>query len=237
MKIFMISLLLNLGILFFKLPQKDIQNFKLTNSNKISVKISMGGQSSLAGTRAKKVEEKIEETSKNEEIKKEKKIPEKVNKKGKKKVKKHLEKKTKKEQFSQPKKENQKISEKEINSENNVNSIGNQMASNIFQNSDGGLIASSADGIEFTILRAVDPEYPIMAERVRYKKIVIVKAKFLVGYNGEIENIEILNGMEKFGFNKSVEKALQSWRFRPILYKNKPLKVYFTKEFKFKNKF
>lgn len=230
MKIFMISLLLNLGILFFKLPQKDVKTFKLTNSNKISVKISMGGQNSLAGARTKKAEEeKIEEPPKKEEIKKEKKIPEKVNKKGKKKP--------KKDQSTQQKKEKQKISEKEINSENNVNSIGNQMASNIFQNSDGGLIASSADGIEFTILRAVDPEYPIMAERVRYKKIVIVKVKFLVGYNGEIENIEILNGMEKFGFNKSVKKALQSWRFRPILYKNKPLKVYFTKEFKFMNKF
>lgn len=101
---------------------------------------------------------------------------------------------------------------------------------------DGIFTAASSDGIEYKILKQVDPDYPIQAERIRYKKKVVITARFLVGLKGEIEKINIINSHEKFGFNKEVEKALKQWKFHPIYYKNKNIKVYFTKDFIFEPK-
>ena len=96
--------------------------------------------------------------------------------------------------------------------------------------------AASSEGIEYKILKQVDPDYPVQAERIRYKKKVVITARFLVGLKGEVEKINIINSHEKFGFDKEVEKALKQWKFHPIYYKNKNIKVYFTKDFIFEPK-
>lgn len=101
---------------------------------------------------------------------------------------------------------------------------------------DGIFTASSSDGIEYKILKQVEPDYPIQAERVRYRKKVIVSARFLVGLKGNIEKIEITKSHKKFGFDDEVEKALRQWKFHPIYYKNKNIKVYFSKDFVFEVK-
>lgn len=236
MKIFIIALILNLAILFIKIPTNEPRNFKLKNSNNISVKIAMGGEIKKSGspeveTKANDSNEKVEEIVEN---KKEEKLPEvkeeeKIVKNGQKKVveKKEIKKIVRK----------KSVAKKQEKSEEQSASKSNELADNIFQNSDGGFTASSSDGIEFNIVKSLDPEYPILAERIRYSKDVIVKTKFLVNYQGEVEEIIILDGMEKFGFNKAVEEALKKWKFDPIIYNRKPLKVYFTKEFKFTKKF
>ena len=101
---------------------------------------------------------------------------------------------------------------------------------------DGIFTASSSDGIEYKILKQVEPDYPIQAERIRYKKKVVVSVRFLVGLKGEIEKIEIIQSHKKFGFDNEVQKALKQWKFHPIYYKNKNIKVYFTKNFIFEPK-
>lgn len=98
---------------------------------------------------------------------------------------------------------------------------------------DGIFTAASSDGIDYKILKQIDPNYPIQAEKIRYKKKVIITAKFLVGLNGNIEDIIILKSHKKFGFDNEVIKALKQWKFHPIYYNNKNIKVYFTKDFVF----
>lgn len=107
---------------------------------------------------------------------------------------------------------------------------------NFTANADGTYTAFSAKGLDFKITHQVDPDYPRQAEVIRYGKTVIVEAKFLVDIKGKIEKIEIIKSHKKFGFDKEVIKALRKWKFKPIEYKGKKLKVYFNKKFIFKSK-
>lgn len=102
---------------------------------------------------------------------------------------------------------------------------------------DGIFTAASSDGIDYRILKQIEPNYPIQAERIRYKKKVIVSVRFLVGLNGKIEKIDFLQSHSKLGFDDEVKKALNQWVFHPIYYKNKNIKVYFMKDFIFEPKF
>ncbi|MGL4971278.1 MAG: energy transducer TonB [Cetobacterium sp.] len=102
------------------------------------------------------------------------------------------------------------------------------------QGEDGVFTAVSLDGIEYEILKEVDPKYPIRAKKMGYKGMGSIRVKFLVDIDGTVKNIVFLSGEQKFGFKEEVEKALKQWRFRPIKYKNKKIKLYFEKEFKFK---
>lgn len=104
---------------------------------------------------------------------------------------------------------------------------------NFIENSDGTYTAISSSGIDFKIIKQVDPNYPKQAEKLRYDKTVVIEVKFLVGLNGEIEKIEVLKSNKKFGFDKEVIQALNKWKFEPIVYRGKKIKVYFNKEFVF----
>ncbi|STO31410.1 transport protein TonB [Fusobacterium necrogenes] len=98
---------------------------------------------------------------------------------------------------------------------------------------DGILVAESSDGIQYKILKQIEPNYPVQAKKVRYKNKVTVSVRFLVGLNGSIEKIDIIKSHKKLGFDDEVLKALKQWKFNPIYYKNKNIKVFFTKEFIF----
>jgi protein TonB len=104
---------------------------------------------------------------------------------------------------------------------------------NFTVDSNGTYTAVSAKGINFEIIKQVDPNYPRQAEIIRYKKEVHIKTRFLVDLDGNIEKIEILESHKKFGFDKEVINALQKWKFKPIEHKGKNIKVYFNKEFIF----
>ena len=107
---------------------------------------------------------------------------------------------------------------------------------NFTANLDGTYTAISSKGINFEIITQVDPDYPRQAEIIRYNKSVTVEVRFLVDLNGNIENIEILKSHEKFGFDKEVLSALKKWKFKPIVYNGRKIKVYFNKEFVFNPK-
>ena len=107
---------------------------------------------------------------------------------------------------------------------------------NFVANADGTYTAYSARGLDYRIVHQVEPEYPRQAEVIRYAKTVIVKARFLVDTEGRVEDIEILQSHKKFGFDKEVRRALRKWKFKPIVFKGRKLKVHFAKEFIFRPK-
>lgn len=104
---------------------------------------------------------------------------------------------------------------------------------NFIENSDGTYTAIASSRIDFKIIKQIDPNYPKQAEKLRYDKTVVIEVKFLVGLNGEVEKIEVLKSNKKFGFDKEVIQALNKWKFEPIVYRGKKIKVYFNKEFVF----
>ena len=103
-------------------------------------------------------------------------------------------------------------------------------------NGDGTYTALSNNGIKYKIIKEIAPEYPKQAETIRYRKKVVVKAKFLVDEKGEVQNITIVQSHKKLGFDDAVISALKKWRFAPIHYNNEIIRVYFQKEFVFESK-
>lgn len=103
-------------------------------------------------------------------------------------------------------------------------------------NADGTYNAVSNHGIKYKITREITPVYPKQAENIRYRKKVIVKAKFLVDQSGNVKNISIINSHSKLGFDQAVIDALGKWKFSPIIYNGKVISVYFQKEFVFEPK-
>ena len=51
---------------------------------------------------------------------------------------------------------------------------------------------------------------------------------------GNIKNIKFISGETRYGFKEEVFKALEQWKFKPIEYKGKKIKVSFEKTFIFK---
>lgn len=105
--------------------------------------------------------------------------------------------------------------------------------SNFIADGDGGYIALSSAGINYTILNEVEPDYPSQAEMIGYSQKVIVTVKFLVGLKGEIAKIEIKKSHAKLGFDDEVKKAIKKWKFKPIYHHGKNIQVYFEKDFIF----
>lgn len=102
-----------------------------------------------------------------------------------------------------------------------------------YSNGDGTYTATSPDGLEFEILTEVYPSYPVQAEEAAYTRIVIARAKFIVGLDGSVESVELLNDLPNLGFAEATISSLRQWRFTPIKYKGIPIKVEFTKQIRF----
>ncbi len=148
----------------------------------------------------------------------------------------------KKEKKLEEKITSQEVAQNEIE-ENNVQAqestgtengeTGAFQGSNFMSDGDGGYIALSSAGINYTILNEVEPDYPSQAEMIGYSEKVMVTVKFLVGLKGQIEKIEIIKSHAKLGFDDEVRKAVKQWKFKPIFHHGKNIKVYFEKDFVF----
>ncbi|WP_373077107.1 TonB family protein [Fusobacterium varium] len=238
---FIIALLLH-GILFLQLSlptvTKDLDNKE--NLLKQSVPVTFT-QVSNAAPVAAAAPQPVAETPKPKEIPKKEipksEVPKPV-------PKKTIPKKTepKKETTKEPEteiKETPKVAETTASGNSGHSSSGASMPgidSLFTANADGTYNAVSNHGIKYKIVKEITPAYPKQAENIRYRKKVMVKAKFLVDQSGNVKNISIINSHSKLGFDQAVIDALGKWKFSPIVYNGKVISVYFQKEFIFEPK-
>ena len=104
---------------------------------------------------------------------------------------------------------------------------------NFLSNGDGSYTALQAEGITYTIIRDADARYPEEARSIGYSRVVSVQAKILVGLDGFVESVEIVNSVPNLGFKESAVQALRKMQFAPIYYQNHNVKMYFTKRIYF----
>lgn len=136
---------------------------------------------------------------------------------------------------SEIKEENTEENSKESSKNNTNKNDAVNYFSGMEKDGNGGYIGDSKgmSGFGYKIIREVDPNYPIIAKKMGYKKEVIIKTKFLVGLDGKVEKVEFLDDFNNYGFHNEVEKALYKWEFSPIIYHGKKIKMYFYKDFRF----
>ena len=238
-KYILISLLFHLSFLiFFKsYEQLGKENFnKIVPITFIATTTSPNpGSPVVVAQEVKKKEEAKPEPKKEKKKVEKKEIKSKVADKKEKKVEEKIEEKI------EDKSLEQKVNEEEKESGEDGSSSGDSKngkegafaGSNFLNDGDGGYIALSSEGINYEILNEVQPEYPAQAEMIGYSEKVVVGVKFLVGLKGEILKIEITKSHAKLGFDDEVRKAIKKWRFKPIFYHGKNIKVYFEKDFIF----
>ncbi|MGG4606675.1 energy transducer TonB [Providencia sp. Me31A] len=97
-------------------------------------------------------------------------------------------------------------------------------------NGDGSYTALGSNGISYTILQDAIPKYPKEARALGYTKVVKVQIRLLVGLDGQVESIEILNSkIPDLGFKEEAMKAIKKMTFKPIIYQGQSIKMYFKK--------
>ncbi|MEY0161834.1 energy transducer TonB [Providencia rettgeri] len=97
-------------------------------------------------------------------------------------------------------------------------------------NGDGSYTALGSSGISYTILQDAAPRYPKEARSLGYTKVVKVQIRLLVGLDGQIESVEILNNkIPDLGFREEAVKAIKKMAFKPIIYQGQNIKMYFKK--------
>ena len=230
-KFYILSAILHGIVIFFLFGfAKDEElKFKEKNTMVVSVKNrrAVSNDSNISSVKQSEQKEEIQE----EKIRtKEKQVEEE-------RIREKVKKIVKKEEVKKKNLEAKKLDNKEQkNRSNKVKESYNEFEdqNRFLQGEDGVFTAVSLDGIEYEILKEVDPQYPIKARKIGYNGNGSVKVKFLVDTDGIVKEIKFISGESKFGFREEVEKALRKWKFKPIIYKGKIIKVHFEKEFKFK---
>lgn len=230
-KFYILSAIFHGIVIFFLFGfAKDEElKFKEKNTMVVSVKNrkAVSNNSNISSVKQSEQKEEIQE----EKIRpKEKQVEEDI-------IREKVKKIVKKEEVKKKNSETKKSDNKEQkNRSNKVKESYNEFEdqNRFLQGEDGVFTAVSLDGIEYEILKEVDPQYPIKARKIGYNGIGSVKVKFLVDTDGIVKEIKFISGESKFGFREEVEKALRKWKFKPIIYKGKIIKVHFEKEFKFK---
>lgn len=235
---FIIALLLH-GMLFFKLSLPTVTKDLDTDNNSLKQSVPVTfTQVTKAAPAAAPPPQPVVEPPKPKEIPKKEVKPETPKPVPKKTVpKKDIPKKEAvKETETREVKESSESTETKSPVSNSDNSSIPSMDSLLTANADGTYNAVSNHGIKYKITKEITPVYPKQAENIRYRKKVIVKAKFLVDQSGNVKNISIINSHSKLGFDQAVIDALGKWKFSPIVYNGKVISVYFQKEFVFEPK-
>ncbi|MBN1469866.1 MAG: energy transducer TonB [Fusobacteriaceae bacterium] len=120
---------------------------------------------------------------------------------------------------------------KAVNSVVTNNIVSSSSSNNIFSD----YIAGNQDvkGLNYKILKAPNPEYPLIAKKSNYKNKVVIKVRILVNHLGKVEEIKYFDNETKYGFREEVERTLKNWKFSDISLDGKPVKMYFFKSFVF----
>lgn len=103
---------------------------------------------------------------------------------------------------------------------------------------DGSIAAKNqgVKGLSYGFISQPEPRYPEIAKKIGLDKDITIKVRFLIGYNGHVEEIKFYDDIEKFGFRNEVNKALNQWKSTPITVNGDKVKLYFYKKFKFEKR-
>jgi len=110
-----------------------------------------------------------------------------------------------------------------------------EMGEGFVQLDDGAWAAKNqgVKGLSYGFLAQPEPEYPAIARKMGINHEVVIKVRFLIGYNGRVEDIKFYDDVTNFGFREEVIKTLKNWRATPIEVDGKKIKLYFYKSFRF----
>jgi len=99
-------------------------------------------------------------------------------------------------------------------------------------------VVHEGDVIEFTdldsppqIVNAVKPEYPRLAKQQKLSATVVVSA--LISETGQVLEVKVLKGEERFGFNDAAIRAMRATRFSPAIKDGKRVKTWRPQAFTF----
>lgn len=84
------------------------------------------------------------------------------------------------------------------------------------------------------VLQSVKPDYPLKARRMMIEGEVV--ARFVVGKDGSIEDIQIISATPEGYFERSVIEALKKWKFSPGKYRGQAVKTLVVLPVKFRLK-
>lgn len=95
---------------------------------------------------------------------------------------------------------------------------------------DGVIDESEADTPPIKRL-TVPPAYPARARDAGVEGIVV--ARILIGDDGRVEQVVILEAPAGYGFERAVISALMRWKFEPAKLENMPVRVWARQEIRF----
>ena len=116
--------------------------------------------------------------------------------------------------------------------------IINEKDENILSNGSVKLVKENTN-LEYKIIKSVNPVYPKKAQILNLKENIKIFAEFTVDTKGDVKDITLSSDFSKYkqyDFDKAVEKALSSYEFSSIIYKNQIVEVKFKKTFEFNTK-
>jgi TonB family protein len=86
------------------------------------------------------------------------------------------------------------------------------------------LTAGTGDVPEPELIYRVEPEYPEAGRRARVDGFVLVEA--IVNTRGDVVNTKVLQAPPaKYGFAEKAIEAVEQWKFKPAIYKGRPVNV------------
>ena len=248
MRYFLFSLILHILIIIFIFGfMKHDLDFKQVGNPKISFTM-IGSSQEINGSSKDLVLKKQIQQSETKKMKKEKKkmVKKKIIKKEVVKTKKVIEKQTPVKEIKVEEKrivENKTFSspitdtgEHEGKNDTEQESRKKELRNGFIELSDGSIAAKNQGikGLNYGFISQPEPNYPTIAKKMGFNKNVTIKVRFLIGYDGRVEEIKFYDHTDKFGFRNEVEKALNQWKTTSITINNQKVKLYFYKKFIFK---
>lgn len=222
--------ILAFGISIYPLKEQPILKLKLKN-NFDTAKILFNSDSFQS--KSQPIEDKIEKSVDNKTLEIADKLISQTNSKPKTLTEKKIAKKnnTKIVKTKKTEKSEKIVKEKKEQNQNLVNSDIIEISEGIFAARNQGI-----DGLKYSFISQPEPEYPLAAKRISFNNEVSIRVRFLVDFNGNIEEIKFYNTKDNLGFQNEVQKTLKNWKLTPVILNGKPIKLYFYKEFKFNQK-
>lgn len=93
--------------------------------------------------------------------------------------------------------------------------------------SGGGPILNAGEGGDVPkpeLIYRVEPDYPDAARTARIDGFVLLQAT--INQNGDVVNIKVLSTPQaRYGFSEKAIEAVSKWKFKPSIYRGKPVSV------------